>query len=463
MADRLRGLDRRRAELEAHVRIERRMVESEAQFARSRRRRRLLALVAAVSLVVAVALGWSSHRVAREASRARDTARLAQAVEWMDDDPTLAALALFEVESETDATQTRMRQALGQPLARYQTRFPEPIDQIAVGPGARRVIGSTASGRLFDWSPFRTGSRQPAIRELEAVGRPLSWLRIDASGTRLLAVTPDGGVWLWDLESGRSRLLGSHEGRLWRAAFDPSGSRLVTPGEDHVARIWSLDGEPLVELRGHRHWVIDAQFDPAGRRVVTASRDGTVRVWDAETGAQLRVLEGHTSWVFYAEFSPDGERVVSASRDRTARVWDLLGRRPPRVLEGHTGTVEWAFFRPDGEQVLTSSQDGSARIWRLDGTLEQIVGQGRDAVYAEYGADGRSILFATRPDLWLLPSDGQGSSQRFGALGGMHSVDLSPDGDWLVTTVETRARLWPTRSERWGEVIAPGSIRALAR
>ena len=454
LADRLRNLEGRRADLERQAKLEDERVRNRAQLASSRRRWRLALGVATVSLLVATVFGWLSHRVAQEASQARDMARLSQAVEWMEEDPTLAALALLEIDSKSHETQTQMRRALGHPLARYQVRFPEPIYHITVGPGARRVVGSTATGRLYEWLPPHGGTKESPIRELEGTAEePLPWMGVDRSGTRLAATAADGSVWFWDLETGRSRRLGRHRGRLWRGAFDPSGTRLVTPGEDHVARIWPVGGGPPVELVGHEHWVIDAQFDHDGSRVVTASRDGTVRIWDARTGGQLEILEGHRSWVFYAEFSPDGRRVVSASRDHTSRIWDLEGETPVRILEGHLATVDRAYFRPDGLQVLTSSQDGTARTWGIDGTAQSIVVRARSSVIAGYVSDGAHIWGSSESQIWRVPVDSETTPRIYDVLGGPFSADLDPSGQWLASVLDNEVRLFPLGEELLSDVL----------
>ena len=74
------------------------------------------------------------------------------------------------------------------------------------------MIGSTDTGRLFEWSPPHAGLEETPMRELEGAGEPLPWLGIDPSGNRLAATAVDGSVWLWNLESGRSQRLGQARG-----------------------------------------------------------------------------------------------------------------------------------------------------------------------------------------------------------------------------------------------------------
>lgn len=116
------------------------------------------------------------------------------------------------------------------------------------------------------------------------------------------------------------RKLLRHESSVLNAQFSPDGTRILTVSDDHNVRVWDATtgktvGEPL------RHgWVKSAQFSPDGTRIVTASDDYTARVWEAATGKPVGEPLRHTSWVESAQFSPDGTRIVTASHDQTARV-----------------------------------------------------------------------------------------------------------------------------------------------
>ena len=84
-------------------------------------------------------------RAERQAVRARDAVRKAAVIEWMDEDPTLAAAALLELEDPGPAERALMRQVLGSPLARANRRSPEPIsaNAIALSPDGGTVAFAT--------------------------------------------------------------------------------------------------------------------------------------------------------------------------------------------------------------------------------------------------------------------------------------------------------------------------------
>jgi WD40 repeat protein len=66
--------------------------------------------------------------------------------------------------------------------------------------------------------------------------------------------------------------------------FSPDGSHLASvSSSEHNARIWEVKSGRSRVLRGHADRVNQIAFAPDGKSVATASDDGTVRVWNATT------------------------------------------------------------------------------------------------------------------------------------------------------------------------------------
>jgi WD40 repeat protein len=111
-----------------------------------------------------------------------------------------------------------------------------------------------------------------------------------ADGKRVVGVSDDGIVRVWDVSTGSevSSLVGVCRG--WR------GVGLVL--RVISLRVWSWKGPE--EMLGwqvhwpscHRHRVIVVAFSPDGKRVVSGSADRVVRIWDAATGAQVSSFGG---------------------------------------------------------------------------------------------------------------------------------------------------------------------------
>ena len=118
--------------------------------------------------------------------------------------------------------------------------------------------------------------------------------KIPASNIGMLA-TPDSGTILrldmaevaepssslsvFELNSGTTREITSHGDRVSSFALDPSGTGLVTGGYDGVVRVGSLNGEEPHLLFGHTAQVWSVAVSPDGRWITSGSNDGTVRLW----------------------------------------------------------------------------------------------------------------------------------------------------------------------------------------
>ena len=283
----------------------------------------------------------------------------------------------------------------------------------------------------------------------------------------------------------KPRLLGGHEGRGLRVAFDPEGRLLVTSSSDGRIKIWQpTGGEPLLEFDGppgvdHLEissaasrleacaidagtvttWVwsledgaaqllrsfdcgpkhsiyslfLGVGWDPSRRMFAKSGPGESTGVWSlsAPAGADpLMLKRGGSAIAFGNSFHPNGSWVATAQLPGLT-LWPL-SRPYPWVIRAHTNPVEAVDFASDGSGLASGSDDGIVRLTPLTGEVP-------DADSFEYDASSWIHKVASSPNdsailvgtqyvgAILVPLDG-GPSTKLGALKQVHGIGFSPDG-----------------------------------
>jgi WD40 repeat protein len=348
------------------------------------------------------------------------------------------------------------------------------ITALVFSPDGQRILAGYS-----DYAVRILGRDGSVIRNLGKTGTahtgPISAVRFDQSGKRLLTASWDGTARIWDLDTGKPLAVlalphspGEPVPQIESAAFSPNGELVICGYQDGSARIWRSDGKARpTQLDGHAGAVTSVSFSPDGGKVVTGSEDLRARVWKVRVPADgsarpgeegditvvlSAVLSGHTGAVTAVAFSPDGTKIVTASRDGTSRVW-WSESSEPRILGRHDKTVQSVAFSPDGKSVVSSSDDGTAKVWSLDDASLQRSSGGKAASKVFQGSsyirsvafslDGTKVVAGSEDGtfcIWNPDTDDKNFRQE---LSDVLSVAFTPDGAGIITgTRDNRARVW---------------------
>ena len=239
----------------------------------------------------------------------------------------------------------------------------------------------------------------------------MAWWSTDES--RILALTADGQMNLWDMSSGQRLQTRDSELVFVPSSFDRqwfiNGNALVVWGlnDNHVA-VWDvMTGERL------RQWVVtppdglvfySASVSADGRRALFGFYIGTAmpslfpaRVMDVTTGEALFDFDQPSPVTSAIWIGGSHRFITQTAGGGTSDLWDAdTGKRLSR-LEMQYGPGFKSIWSPDGSQLAAGAQD--LRVWKADGTLvlnlpfehHELTG----IVGGQWSADGRRMLLVT--------------------------------------------------------------------
>ena len=415
LAQLLRGLEQRRAQLESEARQRR-----EAERARRRRRQFTVASIVGVSLTVAVAaLAW------RESSlRER-----AQAASYVSD--IQLSFARLE-QGRRGLAQTSLERAAPQYRGwewGYLAREAELGD---ARPGLAPVVLQTGETAAEIWR-----DAVPTVVATFAGKRgAFDWqLLFSGDGRRLIFWTQGTPVQVWDVDSGetirllpetsRGFLAGSHDGR-WLVALEDASFGATPESVDH-AMLWNVEtGAAVRSFEFPFGGFFVPTFSPDDSALVVSSQgdrsedwfEYQLTIWDVATGR----LRTEITLPTVAPFPPIGVAFPSEGRVMAPwglnelRTWDLI---TGELLDASTLPVAPDRFlarvvgKPDGGIVALSIEGGGKsglgaardvhsgrKIWEhADSEVDWYGARTADGtVTAGVGADGTIRFIETPPE-----------------------------------------------------------------
>ena len=221
---------------------------------------------------------------------------------------------------------------------------------LALSPDGRRLAIPTAAGvTLLD---AKSGQEQGRLAGAGAVA-------FHPDGRRLVVGRPDGGVMLWDIESGSS-VWARSGGPVSRLAVSPTGERVAAAVAGRV-ELWAADGPPAggFDVPGGAGSALS--FSPDGDRLIAAGSAGVVN-WDVAAGLPVPWTLPGASAVAY---SRDGDWLVTADIDGVVRLRRVTDAEAVRAFaEAPPGLTALA-FSPDGTRLVGGGPDGAVRVWEV--------------------------------------------------------------------------------------------------
>lgn len=261
---------------------------------------------------------------------------------------------------------------------------------------------------------------------LKGHGGPVKGLAVAPDGT-IASASFDNAVGVWDGLT--PRWLDGHEAAVNVLAF--ADGDILSAGDDFHLLHWDLETGTTRDLHQHQGKVMGLAVSADGQRAASASWDGTVALVELPDGT-VQPLTGHRSGVNAVAFSADGQTLYSAGVDGTIRLWDVATGTEERVLLSNGFGVNTLVLTPDW--LAYGTVDGVTRVVNprtgdalADFTLDRrpILAMAYSPVTRQLAAgDGEGYIMVIDTENWRIARDFRAS-----LTGPVWALAFAPDGE----------------------------------
>lgn len=315
---------------------------------------------------------------------------------------------------------------------------------------------------------------------------------------KLLAVTTNIGIWLFDANSGEElALLTGYTTEDFKGfsgnvsvystlSFSPNGKLLASPCWDWKVRVWDVPTRKLISTTKGYHrsalfspdgktLAIDKElwdthtfkeikpltedqtsmralaFSPDGTTLITSTVRDSIILWNLKTGQSENIPIGDTDFLNTLGFSPDGKTIMCrGKRSNTVALWNTETGEQITVLSGNKHVVNSVAYSPDGKTIASSCYEMIC-IWDAK-TKQHIMTfprQGTRFKEVEYTPDGKTLAVArTNGKIQLFDAKTGQLKRTLIQPQAIFSLLPSPDGKMLATGALSDIILWDLHTRK---------------
>ncbi len=193
---------------------------------------------------------------------------------------------------------------------------------------------------------------------------------------------------------------------------------------------------------------------------------------DAMTAEPLSILPEKETTITGLQFSPDGSQLIYAAYPQRVVLWNIAGQKIEKTLINNdkAKTKLRMKVNPDGRSISVITSDSLKIIDYASGeVLKELPGHG---YVPHYSADGSRLAMNTSEDgseITVFDTASWTEISRFqlpDPPGFGNSVDISPDGNWIVTNPgidQPVIRVWDANTGQQFKILdgPPGQILSI--
>lgn len=192
----------------------------------------------------------------------------------------------------------------------------------------------------------------------------ISWVAISPDGQRIISLSRDSKILVWDVETGEQIYnLKREPNSDSRIAIHPDGKTFFMAGIHGAIKILNLQsGQEIGRLEGHRGKTIrDLCITASGKLLISGDYTGNIKVWDINSKLQVREFGKYSHDIKSFAISPDEQTLVNGSNQRI-KVWDLQKGQEKFSFYGNAGWISSMVFISDNKTFF-SAGDTNIKMW----------------------------------------------------------------------------------------------------
>jgi len=342
----------------------------------------------------------------------------------------------------------------GRPISELPRGCAKNAFAFAISADGQTMVAGGEEGRLVRRGVV-TGRNLGSSPPLGSPIRRIAFLR---GGQRIVVLTADGRVHVWDPESMRVSELPPEGVAITSLAVSPDGARFATGSEGGTVRLWD---STMLRQRGETLKLVEPvrclAFRPDGLALALGLEDGRIRVSEVPQSGPISPPLRTEGAVRTVAFNRDGTHLLAVG-SQGPEWWNVGPRleKARRMPIERTGSFGVTAVSPNGRMIATMTgiaPDGltAARIILLDAdsgaVLRELPAEACPCAGLVFSPDSRQLLTWGAPtgrvSLWDVDPLGQ-ARPLCRSLGlAIHHAAFSPDGrSLLLGCRDGKARMW---------------------
>jgi WD40 repeat protein len=240
------------------------------------------------------------------------------------------------------------------------------LGSIAFGRDGTRVISVSDDGAVSLWD---AAAKNEVRRIRHRVARPISAVGFDLAGKFVAAADENNTLRLWDAATGARirRTETAHKGSIYAIAFSRDSELVASAGDGGIVMLWRTADLRLVRrFTASRDAILSLDVSPDGKTICMGGVESVLGIYDLAGGEIYRsqaFVKSEEHVIRRVAFSPDGRLIAWAGEDRIVRLLDAQKHLTIAELGGHQGDVNQVAFSRRSHLIASASDDGTILVW----------------------------------------------------------------------------------------------------